>query len=68
MPLKALGHGAKFSTVGSKLTARARSKYAEALALPRIDTAYYAIATERSRQADNGSRRGLYCSKQAKDL
>ena len=31
--------------VGLKLTVRVRSKYAEARVLPRIDTAYYAIAT-----------------------
>ena len=39
----------KFSTVGSKLTAHAGSKYAEASVLPQINTAYYAIATDSCR-------------------
>ena len=77
--LKVLGHdiymygliATKFSTVGSNLTERAGSKYAEACVLPRKNTAYYAIATDSyktSKQSDNGSRRGFYCSNQAKDL
>ena len=52
--LKALGHvirpiATKFSTVGSKLTARTRSKYTEARVLPQINTVYYVIATDSCR-------------------
>ena len=62
-----------FSTGGSKVTAPARSKYAEACVLPRIDTVCYAIlGTGRCRALKttryNGSRPGSYCSKQAKVL
>ena len=45
--LKALSHNIMPNcTVGSKLTAHARLKYAEACVLPRINTAYYAMATD----------------------